>query len=359
MPRIADISKKIADFSSSILYLLRENGNILRIALVLISFAAPIMVLFYRFPETFEVTWKGRTFYLFFLWLVILELIISWRSFTKQKSSDLLSIRSVGLVIAIITPAIFVLAVSFWELSSTLASLGGTLGVPFALPEVNPEQWKLFILQFDWPLSLEYLILAGSFVAVIWLAYGKKGLTHFLLSISFLGAIGTIYMIDTLYPAGYFSPFQAFVPLTATLAAGVLNWMGYKPEFLNFSSSVPILNVTNQSGAFARFGIGWPCAGIQSLLIYTVVILIFFRKSTICWKHRIVYFLIGAVITYLINILRIATIFLIAINGGDWRLFHDFLGELYAISWIVGYPLIIMGSRILWTKLHMETSTTA
>jgi hypothetical protein len=49
--------------------------------------------------------------------------------------------------------------------------------------------------------------------------------------------------------------------------------------------------------------------------------------------------------------LRIATIFIIDLGGGDWNSFHNFYGMLYSMSWIMSYPLLIIASRALWGKI--------
>jgi len=74
------------------------------------------------------------------------------------------------------------------------------------------------------------------------------------------------------------------------------------------------------------------------------------KKANIPWFHKIVYFTIGAIVAYFINILRIVTIFLIGLNKGDVWAFHDYYAQLYSALWIVSYPLIIIGRRILWSK---------
>jgi thaumarchaeosortase len=107
------------------------------------------------------------------------------------------------------------------------------------------------------------------------------------------------------------------------------------------------------------FQIVWPCAGVDSLLIYTVVILLFLKKANIPRIHKAIYFVIGAGVTYFINILRIVTMFIIGINKGDVWGFHDFYGQLYSTTWIVCYPLIIIGTRILWSKLRKSNSKEA
>jgi thaumarchaeosortase len=354
MVRIENTRKAAARFLAAGFQALKKNASNLKLVLVLAAIAVPVLVLFSRYPETFELTWKGRMFYLFFLWLIGLELVISWKGFSRLQPSRPRIARIAGLAVIMIVPAVFALAVGYWGLDSIIIDFGEAIGVPFALPQLNPEAWRTAILSYDWPLSLEYLVLTASSAITVLLAYGKKGLARLSLSVAFLGVIGAVYMADTLYPAGYFSPFQALVPVTATLSASLLNWMGFSTFFLNSNSVTPALLVANQTGQSKIFEIGWPCAGVQSLLIYSLVMLVFFKKSAIPWKHRIAYFLIGAAVTYVINILRIATIFVIAIGGGDWRMFHDLWGELYSISWIVGYPLLILGVRHVWSRFHMR-----
>jgi exosortase/archaeosortase family protein len=112
------------------------------------------------------------------------------------------------------------------------------------------------------------------------------------------------------------------------------------------------------------FAIAWPCAGIESFLIFTVVALLFLKRMNFSWKAKIGYFVFGATITYLINALRIVNIFLIGMAQGanslEVDLFHFYYGPLYAVTWIVAYPLIIMLSQNLWHKIkkHKQPKTT-
>jgi exosortase/archaeosortase family protein len=117
---------------------------------------------------------------------------------------------------------------------------------------------------------------------------------------------------------------------------------------------------------FAGFYIDWTCSGVESLLIYSLTILLFLRKTTIPLKYRITCFAFGAVVTYFINALRIVTLFMIAIPKGmyfnpndyDFQRFHNFYGMLYSISWILAYPLIIIGSQALWRRFrHSRINT--
>jgi thaumarchaeosortase len=193
------------------------------------------------------------------------------------------------------------------------------------------------------------------------LPFGVKGLKSFSVPLFFLIAVGALYTIDNLYPYGQFTPFQFLVPTTTRLAAAVLNLMGYNTTLTTqtnpLQGTLPLLTATDPNNPVrsATFAVAWPCAGIESLLIFTVVTLLFLKRMSISWKAKIGYFAVGAAVTYLINILRIVAFFPIGMNYGvnseQVELFHFYYGPLYAIAWIVAYPLIILGSQSLWRKL--------
>jgi thaumarchaeosortase len=334
-------------------------------------------------PVSFNYTWKGRTFYLFFIWLLFLELILDWEKLTQKNLASLKKSRIIAIGITASVPSVYVICVNFLGLNSMLIELGKQIGT----------YWHN-----DWPLSLEYLVFTIFFTATIWLAYEVDGLKQFSISLCLLGAIGTIYMIDTFYPYGTFTPFQALVPLTASSAARVLNWMGYKTFFMPYQvQGTPVLYVSGSSGSVG-FGIGWPCAGVQSLFIYTIVILLFLKGSPFALKKEIIrasipnrlkfiagskrinfllerkiirativagkklvvtvlrmvpfYIIVGvgAIGTYIVNVLRVVTIYIIALNHGDWKTFHDFYGEFYSMTWIIAYVIIIILIRAIPAK---------
>jgi exosortase/archaeosortase family protein len=146
------------------------------------------------------------------------------------------------------------------------------------------------------------------------------------------------------------------VPTSASLASGVLGWMGYGVvPGTDLATQMPTLDVTGPLGS-AKFAVAWPCAGIESLLIFTAVALLFLTRMHISWKAKIGYFALGAAVTYSINILRIANIFIIATQYGvtshEVQMFHFYYGPLYAMTWIVSYPLLILGVQALWHKMR-------
>jgi thaumarchaeosortase len=326
----------------------KKNSQILVKLSPVFSFIVPLLILYFLNPNSFEATWKGRTYYLFFLWLVSLEIILGWEEIQTSKVDKLKSVRTLAFVISLLLPTIYVLIANFLGLNPALVDL--------AKQSDMRSPWAEFM-----PLSIEYLVFGVIFAVISLIGYGKEGLGDFSISTLLLFAVGTLYLVDNFYPYGQFTPFQFLVLPTTILAANGLNLMGYQTAVIITTNPyygwLPYLTAWDPKNPSTRagYGIGWPCAGVESLMIYTVTIFLFLRKSTIPLKQKIIYFTIGAVVTYLINILRIVTIFLIAMNNGDVGRFHDFYGQLYSITWIISYPLMIIGSRILWRRISHRT----
>jgi exosortase/archaeosortase family protein len=288
--------------------------------------------------------WKGRTFQLFFIWLVGLELILGWEVLWKNRLGKFWSIRGLAFVVALVLPTVYVVAANYWNLNGTITS--------WALQ--SQIQWASAM-----PLSIEYLVFATLFGLLAGLAFGFKGLKAFFVPTFFLVLVGVLYTIDNMFPYGQFTPFQIFVPTTTMLAAAILGTMGYATnityEQTSLQGNMPVLTASDlATGASSTFKIAWPCAGIESFLIFTVVTLLFLKRMSLSWKTKIGYFTFGVIITYIINSLRVVNIFLIDMGGGDIDLFHFYYGPLFAVAWIVSYPLIIMASQSLWRKIKIR-----
>jgi len=317
--------------------------------LPLLAFAVPFLWLYSLHPSSFELMWKGRTFQLFFIWLIALELILDWENLQNSKINKLISARTFAFIAALALPTIYVVVSNYWGLNTVIANSARQSGV----------QWWDYM-----PLATEYLVFTALFCLIVLLPFGAKGLKSFSAPLLFLAVVGALYTIDNIYPYGQFTPFQLLVPTTTTLAAAVLNLMGYNTTLTTQTDptqgSLPLLTAVDPNNPLrsATFAIAWPCAGIESLLIFTVVILLFLKRMPISWKAKIGYFAIGAAVTYLINILRIVTIFTIGMNGEDVTPFHFYYGPLYSVAWIVSYPLIILGSQSLWHKITNRRNST-
>jgi exosortase/archaeosortase family protein len=334
---------------TNVVRMIRRNitVNLLIKFLPFFSFIVPIITLYFLYPKSFEGDpawegyWQGRFLYLFFLWLAFLELILNWEKLTN-KINRLKSIRTIGFTVALLLPMIYVIAGNFWGMNTIIANIAMSNNIPHA---------NLM------PLASEYFVFSIFFTFTILLMYGINHLGDFSISGLFLGLIGILYTIDNLYPTGQFTPFQILVPTTASLAANLLRFMGYQTRWIGVSGGMPTFQIWDSLGRpSAAFSIAWPCAGIESLLLYTVTILLFLKKFVVSWWQKTAYFIVGAIITYFINILRIATIFIVSIpywsTTSAWLQFHNIYGPLYSITWITSYPLIIIGIQAAWRVIR-------
>ena len=315
------------------------------------SFILPISMLYLSNSISFESVWKGRAPYLIFLWLLFLELALAWKKLPNKS----LSVAKIALIAAVPN---YLIGIFTFALNGKIMELGKLVGVPY---EVHGE-WLLE----DWALSVEYVVLTVCFVASVLLLYKIDGLKFFSISTFFLAATSCFYMIDTFIPFGLLTILQGFVPLIASLVARILNWLGYITQVLSPEQLQEFHIINDPKGMWGLdiqglntlVLIAWGCAGIQSLFIYTFVILLFIKGASISLKRKIIYVAIGAIGTFLVNLLRIVSICLVGvhIDPEALKMFHEYYGELFFIVWIIVYfLLIIYGSKIL-TKMSAITS---
>jgi thaumarchaeosortase len=290
----------------------------------------------------FDYTWKGRLFLFFFFWLFILESFSSFQSLQQDPKRRTNYLKVLFVLVFALIPLFYIIGVNFLGLDQTVIKAGEIL---------RGAYWKansisyVNTLEFDWPLSIEYVVFALSFLATVLLAYGKNGLRTFSITIAFISVISVVYMIDTLYPYGAFKPLQVFALPTAACAAVLLEAIGirFSMMFSPGPTSAPVI-VVNAQGSPVATSIAWPCAGVHSLFIYTIIVLLLLRKSDMSGFRKLIYFVIGLIGTYSVNVLRIVTYFVLLVNQGkDVALvFHNNYGELYFFAWMLIYILLIV-----------------
>lgn len=288
----------------------------------------------------FELTWKGRMFLLVFLWIMLIESAMDWKQFVDDKPENRRLI--IASLICALIPTFYVIAINFFGLDLTVLQIGHDVGI-LSFTSTN-EPWDF--LHLYWPISCEYIVLAIFFSTAVLLAYKTKGLKTLSISFALLGGIGVAYLFDTIYPFGFFKPLQAFALPTAAVAAGILDLLGYSvtmvfPRYVD-ESALPALSLTVGTNS-SSVAIAWACAGVQSLLLYTLIILVFFKKSYISAFRKLVYFIIGLFGTFFVNVFRVISIMFVMLNEGNaaGMVFHNTYGEMYSVIWIFLYILLI------------------
>jgi thaumarchaeosortase len=312
-----------------------------KIILVFAAFIIPFSILYFLDPGSFDYLWKGRAPYLLFLWLFILEAALGWKKLKKEQTK-IYTKKKLLIGITLLLPTIYALGLNL-GIYNGIVELGRIIGVPV----IDGDTW---FLTDSWPFSFEYILLAAIFATSIWLRYGVRGLKTFSASAFFISGVGIFYMIDTFYPNGTFTILQSLVPITTSGVASILNLLGYSTEIWPAGEEGLYLEVSITGGEPYTAIIAWSCAGSHSLFLYSFMIMLFLRGTSISRTRRIIYVAVGAAGTFFINILRIVTIYLIGINSGESpaKLFHEFYGEFFFIAWMFVYLTIIF---LLETRL--------
>ena len=217
-----------------------------------------------------------------------------------------------------------------WEFlgagSTAIISLGQLLGAPGAFA---PN---------DWIYAFESVFFAFFFTLSVLLLEERSGLRHFSVSLFFIGAVSTFYVVDAFFPLGIVWFFQLLVPPIVSMASLFFNILGY-PTYTSALADGYFLGITSSSGQAMNLLVYWTCAGVNSMIIYTVVISLFLRNFEISLKKKILYAVLGAAGTFVANIARIVSIGIIGIQNGSNNalIFHEYYGELFFIAWMIIY----------------------
>ena len=293
----------------------------------------------------FDYTWKGRLFILFFMWLLVLEYSLNLGEEPKTDQEDMPrnKLKILATYICAFIPIIYILSVNFLGLDQAVIQLAEAFRGEYW--RANFGDWE-HILTAAWPLSFEYLMFTVSFLATILLVYGKSGLKKFGISLGLIAGITAIYLTDTIFPYGVLKPLQLLALPTASWAAMLLDLLGcvFTMYYSPGGTAMPIIRTRDFAGKSVSIGIAWPCAGVHSMFLYTLIMLLLFRKSSIPRFRKLVYFIFGAVGTYFVNVLRIIAYYFIRVESGlsAAETFHDVYGELLFVVWILIYILLIV-----------------
>lgn len=138
---------------------LKKHENTLLKMLPLAAFTVPLLWLYLLDAGSFELMWKGRTFQLFFVWLIGLELILGWESLQPSGISTRFSAKTFAFIAALMLPTAYVVLANYVGMNTVIAEASRQSGVTW---------WDSMAL------STEYLVFTALFCAMVYLQFGKK-----------------------------------------------------------------------------------------------------------------------------------------------------------------------------------------
>ena len=295
---------------------------------LLLLAAIPVLFLFVMAPQTFELSWAGfgklgrggLFFVLFFLGFDLLDL-------PKVKVQRSRKRRVAGAIIVLVAVAYF-LEVGLGEtVTGLIYDLGRMLGA-------SGDVSNSFLMATDYVADSIYL------VALTAALFGLGMVRRIITPIVFASGMLVFYLLDAFFPYGSLGPLQFWANFIVAGVAVLSRLFGLPIDgFTNH------LNISGLHGYF-RLVVYWPSVGVQSILIYSVVMVVIAAKLQAPRTRKLIYALVGVSGTILLNVVRIFSIayygYAYATTGQQLDAFHNAIGEILFPIWIVVFLMLII-----------------
>jgi thaumarchaeosortase len=297
--------------------------------LLLVLSALPVLFLFALAPQTFELSWAGfgklgRGGLFFVLFFMAFEL---W-DFRKTNKPRLDRFHK-GIAVVLLALALIYAGAVGASVSSVdfIYSVGKSLG---AAGDVSTS----------WLMAIDYVVMTLYMFALTLTLFSARAIRAVITPIIFSIGMFVFYCIDAFFPYGSIGPLQFWANFIVA-AVGLLAKVVGLPIY-SLSNTLTIVGVHG----FYRLAVYWPSVGVQSMLIYSLVMILLAAKLDSPIKRKLIYASVGVVGTVFLNVLRIFIIayygYAYAYSGQELDAFHNSLGEILFPIWIVIFLAIVL-----------------
>jgi thaumarchaeosortase len=294
---------------------------------------SPLVTVLIMDFHSFTLGWnEGRGGLLFALFFLIIE----WYDARDNLKMDLTKKRVLVFLLGVSCLSIYFIAIYKWDLQTFLFNYGKSFAVEGGLP--------------SWVWLWDYIAFVASLIISLTSLFNVKVLKLIVTPIVYCIGSALILLLDVFFPYQSIGFLAGLVPFIMNAVVFLLKVSNVKilnnlleartPPWIYIKGNY--LNVMGKE-RFIILEVNWPCAGIFSLLIYSLIISILMVKLNAPIKRKIIYACLGALGTFFINIFRIYLIVLaILYSTVDLKIFHESIGEVLFIIWIIIYLLAIV-----------------
>jgi len=306
----------------------RGLGRVSGREMLLLLAAMPILFLFVIAPETFELSWAGfgklgrggLFFVLFFLGFDLLDFQKGRIEWTWK--------RKLSVVSTVLVAVLYYVEVGLGQdFTNSIYAVGRLLGA-------SGDVSNSFLMATDYLAMSIYL----TFLTVM--LFSIKAIRQVITPIVFSLGMLLFYTLDAFFPYGSLGPLQFWANF---IVAGV--------TFLASLFMLPISGFANQLTivgvhGYYRLVVYWPSVGVQSILIYSVVMIVIAAKLHAPKHRKLIYTFVGVTGTILLNVIRIFSIayygYAYATSGQELDAFHNSIGEILFPIWIIMFLMLII-----------------
>ena len=317
----------------------KRRRGITRADVLIFASLLPLLGVLLYDSESFILGWnEGRSGLLFGAFFLLME----WQEARNLLKVRLTRKREIAFALCVALLSLFFIAVYAFDLHAVVAEAGKTLNV----------QNDTFLKNWVW--LWEYIVLAVYMLGVVTSLFTVRSISKFSVPFVYLLGMASILLLDGVYPYESLGFLQGMVPMITEIVLGLLWLSGVyimrSPELNAPRPSVQVIDnmlAIRGTTGYMNLLMYWPCVGVLSMLIYSLIIIILMVKLEAPLKRKIMYAAVGAVGTFITNILRIFMItYYVAYISVDIKIFHENIGEILFLVWVIAFLMIVTQSEI-------------
>jgi thaumarchaeosortase len=287
--------------------------------------ALPVLVLFAFAPETFELFWSGAGklgrgglfLVLFFLGFDLLDL--------PKGKIEWARGRKIFVALTVAVGVLYFVEVSPGQsLTYAIYSVGRTLG---AHGDVSNPNSVSFLMATDY---LAFTVYLAALTAAL---FSKKMILRVVTPFALSAGMMVFYALDAFFPYDTLGPLQFWANFIVAAVAFLAKI--FRLSIYGFTNHLNIIGLH----AYCPLVVFWPSVGVQSMLIYSVVMVVLAAKLQAPRSRKLAYAAIGIAGTVFLNVIRIFSIayygYAYAATCNQVNDFHNVIGEVLFPIWIV------------------------
>jgi thaumarchaeosortase len=317
---------------------------------ITIVLIAPILFTLVAYPDTFSLAWnEGRGVFLFAMAFIAAELAGLKLKASKNRFYIVIALASI--------------------------TIGYFAALPFGLRDSIIEAAPSFNVALidSWIWMWDYVVMSIFVFSSLIVLFNKNWYKIAPAGAIFLTGTAAFLATDAFFPYDTLGPLQYIVPIYLQIDQNVINFID--KSITNVGPENPespanpatardnFLILNGLHGPFA-LKVFWPSAGVDSMILFTLIMLAFLLKLHIPGKRKLIYFIIGAFGTVAVNIIRITSLSLYALvvttNVSEWEAFHSVAGMIMFLPWLgvyIGIVMFVESKRM--RRQQTEASTAA
>jgi thaumarchaeosortase len=285
--------------------------------IIIVILIAPLLFTIIAYPNTFTLSWGGRGGFLFAVAFIAAELF--------GANHIIISRKRLFIVIGLCA-----LAVTYF------------VGLGFGVKDliINAAPYYKVNQIYNWIWMWDFIVMSIYVISSLVIFFGRKWYKVASAGWIYLVSIAIIFSLDVFHPGGTIGPLQSFVPIYLQIDQDVIRFIN--SHLMTIGVGTPatadgnLLELNGLHGSSSVI-IFWPSADVQSIIVYSLVILAFLLKMEIPVKRKLVYLIVGTLGIATVNVIHLMSLsvfVLIVTTNGISGIFHSLAGETIFISWL-------------------------